>query len=323
MYYSVVEDHGKVKEMVNFESHAVSPSGAGDSPFFSGGSTLVAATLAPALAQRVWSIGSNEPARRCHVFLVFHGRAIFRAENVMLELTGPALLWLPRHMKGTFALSAGSDGAMLDIKEELIWRAIGDSPIAQHLHSILNRLITAPQDRISQILPELTVLMSALVRENAAQIAGGSAMVELYLGVLMVHLWRASRGISSIRQRGNNTTILQQYLQLVEIHYREHLTIGEFANRLGISRSHLHEACLRGTSKTPLSLVNDRLLEEACSRLETTELSVEQIGFGLGFRDPGYFNRFFKKGKGQAPGNYRQRIDKKPLRENVSFAAWP
>ena len=305
---------------VNLQSTVNSP---GQAPFPSGGSTLVAAALAPALAQRVWSIGRDQTARRCHVFLVSHGRATFEAEGVTLELTAPTLMWLPRQTKGSFTLAAGSDGAMLDIKEELLWRAIGDSQIAQHLHSILNRLIIAPQDRISQILPELTVLMSALVRETAAQIAGGSAMVELYIGLLMVHLWRASGGISSISQRGNNTTILQQYLQLVEIHYREHLTIEDFARRLGVSRSHMHEACLRGTSKTPLALLNERLLEEACSRLETTELSVEQIGYGLGFRDPGYFNRFFKRVKGQSPGSYRQGADKRTLRENVSFSAWP
>jgi len=50
------------------------------------------------------------------------------------------------------------------------------------------------------------------------------------------------------------------------------------------------------------------LLEEARLRLENTEFPVEQIPYGLGFRDPGYFNRFFKRLTGRAPGAYRQTI---------------
>ena len=57
---------------------------------------------------------------------------------------------------------------------------------------------------------------------------------------------------------------------------------------------------------TPLSLIHERLVEEACQRLEQTELSIEQIGYSLGFRDPGYFNRFFKRRRGLAPGAYRK-----------------
>ena len=37
-------------------------------------------------------------------------------------------------------------------------------------------------------------------------------------------------------------------------------------------------------------------------RLQQLDLPVEQIGYGLGFRDPAYFNRFFRKYRGASPG---------------------
>jgi AraC family transcriptional activator of pobA len=71
-------------------------------------------------------------------------------------------------------------------------------------------------------------------------------------------------------------------------------------------------------------LIHARLLEEACRRLEETELSVEQIGYSLGFRDPGYFNRFFKRQRSVAPGAYRKATaDKRGANDAPSFAAWP
>jgi AraC family transcriptional activator of pobA len=51
---------------------------------------------------------------------------------------------------------------------------------------------------------------------------------------------------------------------------------------------------------------------------------VEQIAYGLGFRDPGYFNRFFKRQAGVSPCIYRQTIT--TARSTIaapSFAAWP
>ncbi|MGO8835130.1 MAG: helix-turn-helix domain-containing protein, partial [Roseiarcus sp.] len=67
-----------------------------------------------------------------------------------------------------------------------------------------------------------------------------------------------------------------------------------------------------------------RLIEEACQRLEQTELSIEQIGYSLGFRDPGYFNRFFKRRRGVAPGAYRKTAARRRSADEVaSFAAWP
>ena len=97
-----------------------------------------------------------------------------------------------------------------------------------------------------------------------------------------------------------------------------------FAKLLGVTRARLHDACARSPRCTPLKLVHDRLLEEARLRLENTEFPVEQIAYGLGFRDPGYFNRFFKRLTGVAPGTYRQTIaTARSTNEAPSFAAWP
>jgi AraC-like DNA-binding protein len=106
--------------------------------------------------------------------------------------------------------------------------------------------------------------------------------------------------------------------------YCDNLSIEVFAKLLGVTRAHLHDACARSARCTPLKLIHDRLLEEARLRLEKTEFPVEQIAYGLGFRDPGYFNRFFKRLPGVAPGTYRQTIAMaRSTNEAPSFAAWP
>ncbi|WP_316376723.1 helix-turn-helix domain-containing protein [Enterobacter hormaechei] len=51
-------------------------------------------------------------------------------------------------------------------------------------------------------------------------------------------------------------------------------------------------------------------------------MPVEQIGYGLGFRDPAYFNRFFKRHRQVSPGAYRKQLRIKKT-DKPSYSAWP
>ena len=284
---------------------------------------VIAMRMETALSSRTWSIASLEGESRCQAFLVLHGEGTFAGDDgTTVELTAPFMLWLPRLTLGEFRLPAGSDGVVASIAEDFILRSVGDSPVAAHLRPLLRRTTVAPHDKIAANLPEIEIAFAALVRESREQKPGASAMMGHHLGSLLLHLWRASGGNTAFR--GTGTTTVQRFRQLIELHYRDNLSIDVFAKLLGVTRAHLHDACGRSARRTPLKLVHDRLLEEARLRLENTEFPVEQIAYGLGFRDPGYFNRFFKRLVGVSPGTYRQNIaTARSTIDAPSFAAWP
>ena len=289
------------------------------------GSAVIGSPMEAAFTRRTWSTASLDRRPRRHAFFVVRGRASFVGrDGAEIEMKAPFILWLPRSALGEFRLEAGGDGVALSILEDFVWRAVGDSGVAMHLRPLLDRVAIATADRIAPHLDELTTSFSALVRESRDSQPGAAVMMGLHLGVVLVRLWRASGldGVGGARRAG--ATTVQRFRQLIELHYREGLGIDEFAGLLGVTRSHLHDACARGAGATPLGLVHDRLIEEACQRLEQTELSIEQIGYSLGFRDPGYFNRFFKRRRGVAPGAYRKTAARRRSADEVaSFAAWP
>ena len=107
------------------------------------------------------------------------------------------------------------------------------------------------------------------------------------------------------------------------MHYRDNLDIDDFALRLGVTRSRLHNACLRTLGLPPQQLVHQRLISEARLRLRDTAQTVEQVGYSLGFRDPAYFSRFFRRLSGVSPGAYRKASRVATPAEAISFAAWP
>lgn len=292
----------------------------------SAGSPLVAARVDAGFAHRTWSIGTSGGRGRFQVFFVTRGSAQLQtARDAARELTAPVVVWLPRASQGEFRLLAGGEGFTISVAEDFVWRAASDSPVALHLRPLFDRTVIACGERIAPQLPELRVSFQVMVRESREQEPGAVAICAAHLTLLLLNLWRATDHLaSSTPLRGTASSTAQRFRQLVELHFRENVRINDYAQKLGVTRAHLHEACLRSLGRTPLAVVHDRLIEEAQARLEHTELPVEQVGYSLGFRDPAYFNRFFKKQTGRTPAAFRMACVT-PLHKAAaaSFAAWP
>jgi AraC family transcriptional regulator, transcriptional activator of pobA len=284
---------------------------------------FVAASMETSLADQTWSVSLRAgPVYRA--FFLRRGRAFFAApDRAPIELAGPQILWLPTTASGSFRLIAGGDGATLTAREEIIRRAANESSLAARLRPLIDRELIVPAARIGPDVREIEAIFAALGRESRDPGPGAAAMNVLYLGLILAHLWRAC-GISGAADSFvTGAPIAERFRQLVELHYRDNLSVDDYAHDLGVTRAQLHASCVRALGLAPLKLVHVRLMAEARLRLRETAQPVEQIGYGLGFRDPSYFNRFFRRLSGLAPGAYRKasRID--PPREATSFAAWP
>jgi AraC family transcriptional activator of pobA len=284
---------------------------------------IVAARVESSLADQTWSV-SRRAGPVYRAFLLRRGRAAFAApDSAPIELAGPQILWLPATASGAFRLLAGGDGATLTAREEIIRRAVNESSLAARLRPLIDRELIAPAARIGPHIGEIEAIFAALGRESRDPGPGAGAMNVLYLGLILAHLWRACGLSGSADSIVAGAPIAERFRQLVELHYRDNLSIDDYAHDLGVTRAQLHASCVRALRLAPLKLVHARLMAEARLRLQETAQPVEQIGYGLGFRDASYFNRFFRRLSGLPPGAYRKasRID--PPREATSFAAWP
>jgi AraC family transcriptional activator of pobA len=76
---------------------------------------------------------------------------------------------------------------------------------------------------------------------------------------------------------------------------------------MGVSVSQLNRIARAVTGQTLQGLIARRITEAACRDLVFTPTPVSGIAESLGFSDPAYFNRFFRKQTGITPGAYRAR----------------
>ena len=99
--------------------------------------------------------------------------------------------------------------------------------------------------------------------------------------------------------------LLAGFAALVEAHHATHHQVAQYAELLHLSPGYLNERVRRLSGQPALAHIRARLALEAKRYLFHTQLSAAEIGFALGFEDPSYFGRFFRRNTGLAPLAYR------------------
>ncbi|MGO3109611.1 MAG: helix-turn-helix domain-containing protein, partial [Sphingobacterium sp.] len=83
-------------------------------------------------------------------------------------------------------------------------------------------------------------------------------------------------------------------------------TVHYFAEKLFVSAHYLNDMLKNLTGQTTQQHIQNQLLEKAKELLSTTELSVSEIAYQLGFEYPQSFNKVFKNKTNQTPLEFRQ-----------------
>jgi len=101
---------------------------------------------------------------------------------------------------------------------------------------------------------------------------------------------------------------IRRYEELLESQFLTVREVGQYAEQMSLTPNYLNHICKKVLGKTASQLWQERLVIEAQRLLTHTTQSVKEIGFELGFEDPSYFVRFFRKHTGQTPVVFREQL---------------
>jgi len=79
-----------------------------------------------------------------------------------------------------------------------------------------------------------------------------------------------------------------------------------FAKQLNVHVNHLNKALKETTGQTTSQLISERLLQEAKILLKSTNWTINEIAWSLGFEEPNHFSGFFKSRTKITPKEFRQ-----------------
>ncbi len=101
---------------------------------------------------------------------------------------------------------------------------------------------------------------------------------------------------------------IRHYEHLIENQFLTIQSVRAYAEQMNMTPNYLNYVCKKILGKTASQLLHERIVIEAQRLLTHTAQSIKEIGFHLGFEDPSYFVRFFRKHTGQTPVAFRQSL---------------
>jgi AraC family transcriptional regulator, transcriptional activator of pobA len=241
-------------------------------------------------------------ARQHQLLFVARGNGEGSASHDAWSFTAPALLLLPAGVTSQLIFSPEAAVFCISLSESLFTR-LGRGHIA-----ILDRpeCITLTDEQAhEQELPETCL---ALVREFESQSATRLLALEAHLLRLLVGARRICEltGVVWRELESEDAALVRRFKDLVEARLRLGVPVRHYANILGVSERRLSLACRNELNRSPLEIIHDRVIVEAKHLLAQTTMSVNQIAATLGFNDPFYFSRFFRRETGATASCFRK-----------------
>lgn len=171
-------------------------------------------------------------------------------------------------------------------------------------HSLLR--LTPEQDR------EIETLVQGLLAEYQAHELNYASVLSAYLHILLAKIQRFYLAAQP-PATGTDAALdlVRQFKQLAAQHFNHERSVSFYAERMGVTPDYLAERVRAATGYTAGQILRQEATLEAKRLLINTSLPVAQIGYQLGFDDPAYFGRFFKREAGTSPARFRQHIREK------------
>ncbi len=241
------------------------------------------------------------------------------------DIPGPALCFWPHAQFPKITLAPGASAKVLGISDTLILDAVGRQAESVHLRMMVEQPFQIAL-QIDPRFPHVESLFDWFALETKVPHHRSQMMLSAYLRCLLIMALRV-HAPKPEHEKTNRSEVLHRFRHLVELHYRDHWKVAQYAGALGVEYDRLYLICKRHTGRSPAVLVHERLIAEAKARLEKTGNSAKEIATALGFSDGARFGQFFKNNTGVSPGAYRRLMSQAETDDRQhhprSFADWP
>jgi AraC family transcriptional regulator, transcriptional activator of pobA len=253
----------------------------------------------------LWKIFSHRHTGLCQCVYVTAGPVVADIEGARAEFEGPTVVIIPAGAVHGFGFRADSQGYVLTINlDRLLSMAssLHRAPIAA-LFSV-PRVIGLASDPV--LAARAAGLFGNLIEEFRQPESPGPQVGWLACSVLWI-LSSGTNPTTAIQSPdGYELDRLRRFRLLVETHYQKHWPVKRYARQLALSESSLNRICRNLTGGTAFDIVQQRLALEARRRLVYVAGSVAGVAAELGFKDPAYFCRFFRRHAGVSPTEFRR-----------------
>jgi len=129
-------------------------------------------------------------------------------------------------------------------------------------------------------------------------------ILRLELKLLLLKAQRAQQSLNTPSHTPEYLLLFIKFCDLLQNSQRRDAQ--EFAKQLNISYKHLNQICKTVTGSTAKKYIDNHLVLEIKRNLATSNISIKELTYSLGFDEPTNLTKFFKKHTQQSPSQFRK-----------------
>lgn len=269
--------------------------------------------LQESLPKHNWEIHPHRHDQLHQLLILEQGSVLTQIRDRHHEEQAGCILSIPAREVHGFTHQPSVQGYLFTITEAFLKGLFAESERQLFPFLLTQPLILKPLTNNSDY-QAMRYAVTQVVKEYQQQQLGQSAVIGTYLKLIFMLLGRLAEPLGntqtpSDKHYDSKVTSYERFLNLLELHYIKHWSVGQYASLLGLTENRLNRLCQRYAGQNALQIVHGRLITEAKRKLIYTGLSISEVAYDLGFKDPAYFSRFFTKQCGEAPGTFKKRLN--------------
>ncbi|WP_159656462.1 4-hydroxyphenylacetate catabolism regulatory protein HpaA [Vibrio atypicus] len=251
--------------------------------------------------------GRNMPThyhdRYYQLHIILEGTTHVLLDEAHYLKTGTTLFFTPPTVPHSFVTDDDANGYVITASQPLVWRLldieIGRNDVASTALQPFCTQLSNPSKLVS-------LLEMLLAEQDSSEFMCDVAKQSLLQLTLIEVIRHANTQPVTTQFRSADVALFNRFNQMIEVNYRQHLTLPEYAEELSLTTARLNDICRKISGLSSKRLVAERVMQEARRLLLLTPMPVSQVAYELGYQDPAYFARFFKKQIGETASDFRQ-----------------
>lgn len=272
------------------------------------------ANFAKDLPFRIWTVGGKcteyDPPAPQHAYFeliyLLEGSAVLRADLREMRLEQHQVYCVAPGQVHLLLPDADAAGFRIVFSESFPFAGDYDADMGYPGISLQRiRKVGAVVVR-EEVRVDIEDIMKKLYRESTALLPFKLQVIKRYLRIMLIYL---SRDLGNDEMESTYTRdkeLVQDFIQLVDKHFKEMKMVVEYANRLSITPNYLNEIVKKNTGYPAGHHIRQRVVLEAKRMGLYTRTNMKQIAYSLGFSDCGHFSKFFKAAAGKNFSDFKR-----------------